>query len=854
MPLGETIGRAYVIILADGSGFADDVKEEIRKHEADFEKGGENVSKRFNSGFRNNNDKELRTGLERFRRGIGRWESKFEKSGGILGRALGRGSRNDFLNAFGGFASILPRLIGGLIGAFGGLIDKVIEIRDRFKELRDAGGGVVSSLLAIGKEGLPGLIAAVAAIGATVGTFAATIGALGSAVSLATGLILALAGSLAFALMGALVAVGGALVPFAAALGVGALALVKMDKKSKVFKDLKGDWRDLQKTAQEGLFGKDLKNLGSLSNAIKAFKPLVESVAKAMGNVLKAFGDATKTKGFQTMIEDISKIIGPMVEKLGSIGGKLATFLGEAFIAAEPIITEFLDWIDENLGKLVDFGKGGKKSGLAKFFSDAWESAKLVGGLIKEIIGLIGDLFSEGKPTGDSIFKELTDQVKKLRAWLDEKKKSGQLQQWFDDAKTLAEKIGEIVKGVGKLIEKLDTPTNRTILFGLLDLTQRLIGLFQQLAGALDWVNGKMIELFGWFSRLGGQGSAWSTLVEGMKANWGGFATAVGTFFTSTLPGFFSGLASKIGGALGNLGGPVAQWLSGLGAAARGAVQSVISFFSGLGGKIIGASGNIGSAFTGWLSSLGGKARTVAQNVVGAFSGLAQKIISRAGSIASAIGTWFASLPGKARAIANQIAGGFAGLAQKIISRAGSIAAAVGSWFASLPGKARQIANQIANAFSGLARKAIDKAGSLASAISSWASGVYDRARGVADDIVRAFSGLASRIVSAIGTIVPNWALPKALRHAAGGIVSAPVVSWVGEAGPEAIVPLNRPLNMVDPSVRALSAFAQGRTDNSTGPGGKTIDVGGITVITPTENPIAVASEVIARMAAAAYI
>jgi hypothetical protein len=49
--------------------------------------------------------------------------------------------------------------------------------------------------------------------------------------------------------------------------------------------------------------------------------------------------------------------------------------------------------------------------------------------------------------------------------------------------------------------------------------------------------------------------------------------------------------------------------------------------------------------------------------------------------------------------------------------------------------------------------------------------------------------------------------LPK---HARGTIANSAQVGVFGEDGPEAIVPLKRPLNRVDPSVRALSAFAQG--------------------------------------------
>lgn len=50
----------------------------------------------------------------------------------------------------------------------------------------------------------------------------------------------------------------------------------------------------------------------------------------------------------------------------------------------------------------------------------------------------------------------------------------------------------------------------------------------------------------------------------------------------------------------------------------------------------------------------------------------------------------------------------------------------------------------------------------------------------------------------------------KATEFARGGTVNGAQHAIVGEAGPEAIVPLRRPLGQVDPSVRWLSAIAQG--------------------------------------------
>lgn len=92
---------------------------------------------------------------------------------------------------------------------------------------------------------------------------------------------------------------------------------------------------------------------------------------------------------------------------------------------------------------------------------------------------------------------------------------------------------------------------------------------------------------------------------------------------------------------------------------------------------------------------------------------------------------------------------------------------------------------------------------------------------------------------------------------AAGGIAMGPSRPLIGEAGPEAVVPLARPLSMVDPAVRQLSAFAQGKAIPMEAGGvvgaGKVINVGGLTVVTPTKDPAAVATETVNKLVGAAY-
>ena len=63
----------------------------------------------------------------------------------------------------------------------------------------------------------------------------------------------------------------------------------------------------------------------------------------------------------------------------------------------------------------------------------------------------------------------------------------------------------------------------------------------------------------------------------------------------------------------------------------------------------------------------------------------------------------------------------------------------------------------------------------------------------------------------------------------------------IGESGREAIVPMHRPLMQVDPAVRELAAFAQGKLGNMGG--GPTIDASGWTIQSDTADPHAVAIE-----------
>lgn len=129
------------------------------------------------------------------------------------------------------------------------------------------------------------------------------------------------------------------------------------------------------------------------------------------------------------------------------------------------------------------------------------------------------------------------------------------------------------------------------------------------------------------------------------------------------------------------------------------------------------------------------------------------------------------------------------------------------------------------------------------------------------DKIVGWFTGLGGRILSAIGHIDLTSLMHGSINlpgpggkfsWATGGIADRPMIRQIGEAGAEAVVPLNRPLSMVDPSVRALSAIAQGLAAPSGGSGGVRVEEGAITVYEAADGR-ATASAMLNSLVALAY-
>ena len=236
--------------------------------------------------------------------------------------------------------------------------------------------------------------------------------------------------------------------------------------------------------------------------------------------------------------------------------------------------------------------------------------------------------------------------------------------------------------------------------------------------------------------------------------------------------------------------------------------------------------------------------------------GLAQSLVVKA----------FSGLAGKAKSVMGRVD------LSSIISGAGKVLGEVTSPFRGLAGKALHSMGtfniiDIVRGLGGIARDIISAFPSAHDILHSIGTfDIVDVVQGlgsIASTIISAFPG-ASEILAAIGHIDlsslmhGSFTLPGGhkISWAEGGLVFGPRFGLVGEAGPEAIVPLARPLHLVDPAVRELSAIAQGLHPMASGgvvTPRPTIDASGWMIMSPTKDPSAVAAEVVNRLVAVGY-
>lgn len=248
-------------------------------------------------------------------------------------------------------------------------------------------------------------------------------------------------------------------------------------------------------------------------------------------------------------------------------------------------------------------------------------------------------------------------------------------------------------------------------------------------------------------------------------------------------------------------------------------VEAVSLFFSMLPGRIGEWLGQAWEQVSSWFGQMWTSATTwisqTVTDVVTWISGLPSQIGTWLQTAWTNVQTWFESMRNtastKAQALVDDAIAWIQTLPGRVVTWLQEAWLKLQSKFelmrATASEKASALVNDAVNALSSLPGRAASALSTLASKVAAPFREAYDTAKGWWDRIKALISGGLSVPVttSPMGGSSSRW-------QASGGLFSSPQIVGVGEAGPEAIIPLSRPLSMVDPSVRPMAAALRGES------------------------------------------
>lgn len=272
----------------------------------------------------------------------------------------------------------------------------------------------------------------------------------------------------------------------------------------------------------------------------------------------------------------------------------------------------------------------------------------------------------------------------------------------------------------------------------------------------------------------------WDTVVEFAKTAWQGLCDFI-SGICQAIGEFFSGLWTK----LQEIFEPIGQWF---GEKFQQAWDAIVNIFSGIGE---------------WFS--------------GVFQGAWDAIVN----IFTPIGSWFGQRWADVTSALANIGAWFTDMFQKAWTGLTNIFSKLGSWFGERWNDVTSALSKVASWFGDIFGKAFDAVKNAFSSIGDFFKGVWDTVKsifvnagqmvgeavggafksavnavlGTIENVVNGFIGMINGVLGIVRNLpglgwvgsVSTVSLPRLAR---GGIVDSPTIAMIGEAGKEAVVPL----------------------------------------------------------------
>lgn len=851
----------------------------------------------------------LELGMRNFNRDMTRVDP-----GGLVGRLFGKGSRNDFLNfigsAIGGITSLGTAIFTIPGKVLEGVFKTVSDGVEKMKELRAAGVSVVAIL---GRGMAAGAAVAIPAIGALVAgalVLSHVLPAIVSLVSALAGGLVAVAAAASFSLAGWLLPAVPAAVALAAGLG-SVIGLFKgmgdMDKKGAMklypgLKQLKKAMDELRESTEKNRdefqrsFGETFAPL-----LTKTVLPVMQEIQKRTIGLVDHFGELFNGKQMAPFLKIWEQRIPIIFDNLGrGINNLLAGFV-KFFAPIVPYaqqLSKNFETMFENFNKWAGSAKG--QTAIKSFMNDAWQAGESLWQTIKNIGVALANTFDVGQENaGGSFLGWLEDLTGRWRTWTDSVEGQKSLKDWFTEAKDVGSDLVTILGDVLEFFKRLNTEQGKQDLKDALDAIKSFSKDAGTIADAITGVSGALDSLADAIERIkypkgkpaGSDKSFTETLSEEI-ANWKQFgedvngvldsiAGSIGGFSTWAMSGFgladidWGGLWTSITQPLSDFGTQVNEHLTSIAQGFTDFSNFAMSGF-GLQGVLEGVGEMIVAPFRWAWDQLFGHSYipdivngfqrlipSIPGIITGALAGVGELLVSPFRAGAGALLGLLGQVPGQVGGALGRVPGVVSGALSAVIDR--------------LPSPFREGASRVRSALSGLVGSvaSFNFAGAASRAVSGVLGALkspFERAKAVIDGIMASIERLIARIpglqrtaasakagidriVSSAGAALSNLnPFDNDPRKAAGGILTTATRVVAGEAGREAIIPLDRPLSLIDPSVRGMAAILRGQSVTSAGlRPAITFQAGAIVVQSPHADPALVAEAVVDRLASMGF-
>jgi phage-related protein len=720
------IGKATIEIVADLSRFPADLR---RKLKAAFAEGVKGVD------MHGLEDEAAKEG-DRAATAAGRsFERKAKTEFDRAGRTAGRG----LLSAIGDIFRRDGGSRGGLGGVFRNLFqgasDSIKDGLTRVQSAAQSAGGALAGLAGGGGD-IAGLLKVTAIVAAIPAVFA-----LAGALVHLSGILLALPA--AFGILGSAIApliIG--FQGFGEAIGAGfsgdaakfQQALKGLAEPARtVVKEIVGlhpIFSAIKKDVQTALFA---PLIGQFTALGRTLLPIVrgglEGVADSLGRFLGGLLEVLRAQGVLNAFRTIFITTGQVVDR---VGGALTGLFHTLFVvmgAGAPFAKRLFDGLADGITKFSNFLARAVADGSFQRFL---ENAFTIGRKLITIVGKVGELIGAifgGQNVADSSGDFLDNLTASLQHLIDFFKS--------DDGKKAIADFLKTVKSIGEVVEFLGSAIAATI------------RIFDQFSTGIDDVVG---GIAGFFNAIG------SGATSG--------ASAVGDFFTKTIPGwfdslvgFFEALPGRVVTALGDLGATMRHAVAD---AVRSMVDDVFTNVGRLIGIFFSLPFLIGKAIEGIPAAFA--------SVVSFFSGLGATVRGLVADVASSIGDaflhgfelakgWVQSGSDAIRRFIHAIPGFILGVGPALKAAAASLGHKIGEGLSQIGNFASDIGHKIVNTV-----------------------------RGGVNSIIRSINGGIADIDNKLPISLPR--LPFLAR---GGIIDSPTVALVGEKGREVVLPLTNP-------------------------------------------------------------